>query len=63
MSENFSPKEIQTQIGLSDEEVEKILKEFEENGLCFKTWDIKKQDYVWHKTEFGRKVAKELNIE
>ena len=45
------------------EEVEKILKEFEEEGLVFKTWDIKKQDYVWHRTELGHKVAKELGME
>ncbi len=44
-------------------EVEKMLEEFEEQGLIFKTWDIKKQDYVWHKTELGHKVAEEMGIE
>lgn len=48
---------------MEESEVKKILEEFEEEGLIFKTWDIKKQDYVWHRTEFGHEVAKEMGIE
>ena len=46
-----------------EESVADILKDFEKEGLIFKTWDVKKQDYVWHKTEFGHKVAKKMGIE
>ena len=46
-----------------ESEVAKILDELERAGMIFKTWDVKKQDYVWHKTEFGRRMAKELNWE
>ena len=44
------------------ETTEEMLKVFEKEGLVFKTWDIKKQDYVWHKTEFGEQVAKEMGL-
>jgi len=47
--------------GVPDEEtVKDTLEWFEKEGMVFKTWDIKKQDYVWHKTEYGRKIAREM---
>lgn len=39
-----------------------IIEEFEEKGLIKRTWDDKKQDYVWNKTELGHKMAKKLGI-
>jgi len=48
---------------LSVKEVEAILEDFEKNGLVYKRWDIRKNDYVWHTTEFGGEVAKELGLD
>ncbi len=45
---------------MNEQEVKEIIEEFEKEGLVFKTWDIKKQDYVWHKTEFGEEVYEHL---
>ena len=45
---------------MSEEEVKETLEWFESQGMLFKTWDIKKQDYVWHKTEYGREIAKKM---
>ena len=45
---------------LSPSEVENILYQLEQKNLVFKTWDIKKNDYVWHHTESGRELAEKL---
>lgn len=45
---------------LSASEIEAILYQLETKGLVFKTWDIKKNDYVWHMTESGNDIAAEI---
>ena len=45
---------------LSASEIESILYQLETKGLVFKTWDIKKQDYIWHMTESGNEIASEI---
>ena len=61
--EIFDPKEVQEHLNISLEEIEKILKEFEDLGVVWKRWDVKKNDYVWYRTELGHKVAKSMGIE
>ena len=46
---------------LSPSEVENILYQLEQKNLVFKTWDIKKQDYVWHMTESGDELGRILD--
>jgi hypothetical protein len=45
---------------MNEEEVGKILEDFEKQGIVYKRWDVKKQDYVWCKTEYGEELAKEM---
>jgi hypothetical protein len=46
---------------LSASQVEEILYELEQKGLVFKTWDIKKNNYVWHMTESGNELAEKID--
>ena len=63
MTEVFDPLELRNKLGFSLERVNEILKEFEEIGVVWKRWDVKKNDYVWYKTELGHDVAKDMGIE
>lgn len=47
---------------LTKDDIERILGEFEEQGLVYKRWDIKKNDYVWSRTERGEQLAKEMDL-
>ena len=48
---------------MEEKEVEQILDELERDGLVFKLWDVKRQEFIWHKTEYGHKIAKEMGLE
>jgi len=45
---------------LSIKQIEEALDKLEKLGFVWKRWDIVKNDYIWYKTEFGSKVAKDM---
>ncbi len=48
---------------ISEARVNEILDEFEREGIVWKRWDVKRNEYVYFKTEFGHQLAKKMGID